>query len=106
MISKSIDTKTHQPVPGITAQTLVYGDSTHMIKFFVEKGITMPTHSHEHEQIGYLLEGSIILTLDGVQYRLEAGQAWAIKPYTPHSVTVAEKGVIIEVFSPLRNDYL
>ena len=66
----------------------------------------MPTHAHENEQIGYLLEGKMILTLDKVYHELKVGDSWAITSNIPHSVTMIEDGVIIDVFSPLREDYL
>ena len=106
MISKESEQVTRSPVKGITAQTLVHGDLTHMIKFRVKKGTVMPTHAHENEQIGYLLEGKMILTLDKVDHELKAGDSWAITSNIPHSVTMIEDGVIIDVFSPLREDYL
>jgi quercetin dioxygenase-like cupin family protein len=103
---KSKDQKVLFPAPGISAQSMAYGDSLHILKFHISKGALMPTHSHSQEQAGYLLQGKIIMTLDGVDHEIESGDSWAIKANVPHSVKVIEDGCIIEAFSSIRHDYI
>jgi quercetin dioxygenase-like cupin family protein len=103
---RSKDQKVLSPAPGIMAQSMAFGDSLHIMKFHTKKGAVMPTHSHPQEQAGYLLQGKMIMTIDGVDHEIDAGDAWAIKGNVPHSVRVIEDGSIIEVFSSIRHDYM
>ena len=106
MISKKKDDGIVQMREGISRQNLVNGDLTHLVKFFVEKGATMPTHSHKEEQTGYLIKGRMIMTIGGVDHELGAGDSWSIKSHIPHSVSVIENSVILDVFSPVRMEFL
>ena len=106
MISKKKHDDIVQMREGISRQNLVNGDHTHLVKFFVEKRATMPTHSHKEEQTGYLIKGRIIMTIDGVDHELGAGDSWSIKGHIPHSVSVIEDSVILDVFSPVRTEFL
>lgn len=106
MIWKKSDQKVVSPAPGIMAQSMAFGDMLHILKFQIKKGAVMPTHSHQQEQAGYLMEGKIMMTIDGVDHEIDAGDAWAIKSNVPHSVKVIEDGSIVEVFSSIRYDYL
>jgi quercetin dioxygenase-like cupin family protein len=106
MISNKSERRVHYPVEGIIAESLVFGDVMHLLKFHVKQGTVMPTHSHAHEQIGYLVKGKMIMTIDGLENEIEAGDSWAIKGNVPHSIRMIEEGLIIEAFSPIRQDYL
>ena len=90
---------------GLQRQTLVYGENTHLVKFMMKKGATVPSHSHPHEQTGHLLSGSVRLTIDGKPYDMEQGDSWCIGGDVPHEARVNEDSVILEVFSPVREDY-
>jgi unsaturated pyranuronate lyase len=106
MISNKSDKRIHHPVEGITVESLVFGDVMHLLKFHIKQGTVMPTHAHVHEQTGYLVEGKMIMTIDGVEHEIEAGDSWAIKGNVPHAIRMIEEGLIIEAFSPIRQDYL
>ena len=87
-------------------QSLVHGERTHLVKFSLEKGSIMPLHNHPHEQTGYLLTGNMRLTINGQDYDLEPGDSWCIGPNVSHEAAVREDATVLEVFSPLRKDYL
>ena len=87
-------------------QTLVYGKNTLLARFKLEKGGAVPDHRHPHEQTGFLVSGCLELTIDGVTHRAEAGSSWCIPGDTPHSAVAVEDSVAVEVFSPVREDYL
>ena len=92
---------------GVRKQSLAYGDKTHMVMFFLEKSKAIPEHTHaEHEQTGYLIKGKMIMTIEGTHYELEGGASWSIKSGVPHGVQMLEDCTVIEVFSPVREDYL
>ncbi len=93
-------------ISGIRAKTLVYGENTLVAEFRMEAGSILPEHSHFHEQTGYLVEGKMHLTIDGQTFEVERGDCWCINGGSGHSAEILEYSVAVEVFSPLREDYL
>ncbi len=91
---------------GIDRKTLVHGDQTLMTEFVLRKGAVLPKHSHPHEQSGYLVRGRIRLSIGTDQYDAGAGDSWCIPGGVEHGATALEDTVAIEVFSPVRQDYL
>lgn len=96
----------HSVLGGIEQKTLVYGDKTLMVEFRLRKGAVLPLHSHPHEQSGYLVKGHIRLTIDNVTYEVMPGDSWCIPGTLKHTAEIVEESVAIEVFSPVREDYL
>jgi len=93
-------------LPGIELKTLVHGDQTLMTEFLLEKGRQLPKHSHPHEQTGYLVRGHIRLTIGPEEYNVMPGDSWCIPGNVEHGAEVIEESLAIEVFSPVREDYL
>ncbi len=63
-------------------------------------------HSHPHEQTGYLLSGKMRFTIDGNVFEAEPGDSWTIKSGVVHGAEVIKDALVIEIFSPVREDYL
>lgn len=93
-------------IPGISQKTLVYGKKTLMTKFSLKKGSRLPKHSHPHEQTGYLVTGRICLSIGSQEYDVMTGDSWCIPSGVEHGAEILEDSVAIEVFSPVREDYL
>ena len=90
----------------IQQKTLVYGDRTLMAEFRLEQGADLPRHSHPHEQTGYLVSGKIELSIGDETHQVKPGDSWCIAGGVEHKATVLEDSVAIEVFSPVREDYI
>ncbi|MDA2925638.1 cupin domain-containing protein [Acidobacteria bacterium AH-259-G07] len=92
-------------LPGVRTRT-PYGENLMFSYVEMDAGTEVPTHSHPHEQGGILLEGRIEMTI-GLQTRvLEPGVLYLIPPNVPHAVlTVGGPAKILDVFSPIREDY-
>jgi quercetin dioxygenase-like cupin family protein len=90
----------------VTRKTLVNGSRTLMTEFRLEQGALLPKHSHPHEQTGYLVSGRMDLTIGSETHRVSAGDSWCIPGGVEHSAAAHEDSVAIEVFSPVREDYL
>ncbi len=93
-------------LPGIARKTLVHGDKTLMTEFLLEKGSQLPKHAHPHEQTGYLVAGRIRLVIGEKQCELAPGDSWCIPGGVEHGAEILEDAVAIEVFAPVREDYL
>lgn len=93
-------------LPGIRQKTLVFGDSTLMAEFVLSRGGILPLHAHPYEQTGYLVEGWIRLRIGDREFDARAGDSWCISANVEHGAQVIEDSVAVEVFSPVREDYL
>lgn len=91
---------------GIKRKTLVYGANMLLTEFKLEGGKTLPMHKHPQEQTGYLVSGHMILTIDGTPHDLKPGASWSIPGNVEHGARILEDSVAIEVFSPVREDYI
>jgi len=106
MIHKENDDNYIVPLDGIEQKTLVYGKNTLMTKFKLKKGAAIPPHRHSQEQTGYLVSGRIRMRIDTDARELEPGDAWCIPGEAEHSADAIEDAVVVEVFSPVREDYI
>lgn len=93
-------------VPGVQRKTLAVGEHCLMSKFVLTQGSELPLHKHPHEQIGFLVSGKIILTIGGEACEMEPGDSWVVPGDVEHKAEVLETAVAIEVFYPVRQDYL
>jgi len=94
------------PLPGIRQKTLVFGERTLMTEFLLSKDATLPDHAHPHEQTGYLVKGHIVLRIGETEHDTVPGDSWCIPADVVHGARIVEDSVAIEVFSPVREDYL
>ena len=94
------------PLPGIRQKTLVHGEKTLMAEFLLAKDCTLPNHSHPYEQTGYLVSGHMMLKIGNEIFETHAGDSWCIPVDVAHGAQALEDSVAVEVFSPVRKDYL
>lgn len=91
---------------GVRFKTLVHGERTLLAEFLLTKGRVLPRHSHPHEQSGYLVSGRIELMIGGDRFDVRPGDSWCIPGGVEHEATIIEDSVAVEVFSPVRTEYL
>jgi quercetin dioxygenase-like cupin family protein len=106
MFVKNTDEGYLDAVPGIQRKTLAYGDRTLLSTFRMAQGSLLPDHAHPYEQTGYLVSGHIRLTVGGETFDALPGDSWSIPADLPHHAEILADSVAVEVFSPLRSDYL
>jgi quercetin dioxygenase-like cupin family protein len=106
MFNKRSDNGYKQVLDGIRLKTLVYGEKTLIAEFHLEKGAQIPSHAHPHEQTGYLISGRIRLSIGEETFDVDPGDSWCIPGNVEHRAEFVEDSVAIEVFSPVREDYL
>lgn len=87
---------------------VVTGRNEMMARVLLDKGAVVHTHSHESEQITYIIEGAMRLMIGEPpeEVLLKAGQFIVIPPNAPHRAEVLEDTVDIDIFSPIRQDWL
>ena len=91
---------------GILRKTLVHGKNTLMTEFVLKKGAILPAHRHLQEQTGYLVSGHMILTIGDDVNEVRTGDSWMIPGNVEHGAKIVADSVAVEVFSPVRDDYL
>lgn len=106
MLVKSSNDGYRPALAGITQKTLAYGDKSLMVEFRLQQGATLPLHAHPHEQTGYLVTGQIRLTIGAAVHDVLPGDSWCIPGDVLHGAEILAESVAIEVFAPLREDYL
>ena len=106
MFTRSNSIPFHDVVPGIEKRTLVYGEKTLMTEFRLQKDSVLPAHAHPHEQTGYLVKGRLQLTIGDQTYDVSSGGSWCIPGHATHSAVCLEDALAVEIFAPLRKDYL
>ena len=94
------------PLEGVLLKTLVYGAKTLLVEFRLEEGRSLPSHSHPHEQTGYLVSGRIRFIIGDEKFDTEPGDSWCIPGDVVHAAEILQDSVVVEVFSPVREDYL
>ena len=106
MFYKKNDEGYKDALQGIRLKTLVYGEKTLMSEFRLDKGKMLPLHRHPHEQTGYVVSGRITLIIEDAKFEAGPGDSWCIQGDAEHGAEILEDSVIVEVFSPVREEYL
>ncbi len=92
---------------GAERRVLSYGGNMMLVQFTFPAGVTAPLHSHPHEQIGYVISGSLDLLMDGHTPRvLTAGMSYYVAPNVRHGIVTHEPTVLLDCFTPIREDFL
>jgi quercetin dioxygenase-like cupin family protein len=85
---------------------VVHGERISLGVIELDPGRVVPEHSHEHEQLGICLAGSLLFRVGAESRELRAGETWCIPSNVPHEVHVGPEGaVVIDVFAPTRDDW-
>ncbi|MES3516352.1 MAG: cupin domain-containing protein [Natronomonas sp.] len=90
--------------PGVYLADLAAGEKASMKSWRIEPGATLPPHRHEHEQIGYLISGTLTAILEDREVRLEPGDSYVFPSEELHGAENRgdEPAVGIGVLSPPR----
>lgn len=90
---------------GIEQQIFGYDPSILMARASFEKGSVGTVHSHPHSQVTYVESGEFEVNIDGELQILVAGEAFYVPPNTSHGAVCRQAGALIDVFSPIREDF-
>ena len=82
------------------------GDRVTVARFELTRGGVVPRHAHENEQVSCVLSGTLKFTFDGDEVLVGAGEVMQIPGGVAHEVTVVEDTVVLDVFSPVRQDWI
>lgn len=91
---------------GFARKILAYGDELMAVENYFEAGAQAPLHSHPHVQIAYIAEGEFSFSVDGNVKVVKKGDSVFLAGNVPHSVTCLEKGIVLDIFTPMRKDFV
>ncbi|MEP0730864.1 MAG: cupin domain-containing protein, partial [Parasphingorhabdus sp.] len=92
--------------PGIKRQILTYGSDLMLCRLWFDSGVAGTVHQHPHSQISYIESGRFRAMMGGKERELVAGDSVAITPDTDHGITCIEAGSLLDIFNPVREDFL
>ena len=98
-----------EPMKGTITRRLITSERMMIAHVYLKKGDDVPQHSHENEQITYILEGALHFWLGDKGEReltVRAGEVLVIPSYLPHRALALEDTLDVDVFNPPRQDWL
>ena len=84
----------------------VAGDRSMLARIILRKGSIVPLHSHDNEQITYVLEGALKFLIEGKELIVRSGEILVIPSNLPHSAEALEDTVDLDIFCPPREDWI
>jgi len=100
-----VEIEREELMPGVARQ-MVHSDRMTIARIYLGKGATVPRHEHEHEQISYVMQGRLRFDFDGEEVVVGAGEMMQIDSHRPHQVEALEDSVALDVFQPVRDDWM
>ena len=91
---------------GVERQIMGYDDRIMLVKVNFEEGGIGQMHQHHHSQATYVVSGSFELTIGEETRTVKGGDAFYIPPHVMHGAICKEAGTLIDVFSPIREDFM
>ena len=88
------------------ARKMIHGETMTLAQLRLSKGAVVPMHHHVNEQISMVQSGALRFQIGGEEKLLKAGQNVRIPPNVPHMVTAEEDSVAVDLFSPVREDWI
>ena len=90
----------------LIGRKIISGEKAMVAQVFLKKGAVVPQHFHESEQITYILDGALKFELEGREVVVGKGQVLRIPSNVPHRAVALEDTLDLDIFSPIREDWL
>ena len=90
----------------VISRKIVSGEKAMVAQVFLKKDAVVPEHFHESEQITYILEGALKFELEGKEVVVRKGEVLHIPSNVPHRAVALEDTLDLDIFSPIRQDWL
>ena len=99
------DLRAVEMFPGVVRRTLVSGDRLTLVEIRLAPGAEVPEHTHPHEQAGHVASGRVLFRIGEQESELGSGDSYLIPGELPHFVRALDSATLIEVFSPVREEF-
>ncbi len=92
---------------GVTRKVLSYSENLMAVELTFPAGAVGAKHSHPHEQIGYVISGSLVYQEEGQEDKvLHPGDSYYVAPNVVHGVQILEDTMLLDLFTPMRKDFV
>ena len=86
------------------SRKIVTGEREMVAQIYLKRGAIVPMHSHESEQMTYILQGALRFLIDGEEITVREGEVLHIPSWVPHQAEALEDTFELDIFSPIRQD--
>lgn len=95
-----------RPEPGIVRRVGAYNEKLLLAEHRMDKGFVGSAHSHPHDQAVYIVSGLVRVSAGGRTFEAGAGESFVVRGGVTHQVTAIEPSIVLDVFTPCREDFL
>src|SRR5690349_3809544 len=99
------DVAAEQITPAISRK-FISGDRVTVARFELKRGGIVPMHSHDNEQVTFVISGALKFKIENREVVVRGGEVLQIPGAVPHEVEVVEDALVVDVFSPVRQDWI
>ncbi len=100
------DEVNYEQMNPLFGRRVVHGDRLTLARVYLKRGCQVPLHQHENEQVSNVIEGRLRFEIGGREQVVGAGELVRIPPNVPHSAEALEDTVCLDIFNPVREDWL
>ena len=90
----------------LVTRRVIHTEGMTIARLHIAKGAVVPAHHHINEQVATVEKGALKFDLDGQEIVVSSGQSLAIPPNVPHGVVALEDTIVVDVFTPRRQDWI
>jgi quercetin dioxygenase-like cupin family protein len=95
-----------EKVTEMVSQKIISGEREMLAQIYLKRGALVPMHSHESEQMTYILQGALRFLVAGEEIVVSEGEVLHIPAWTPHQAEALEDTFELDVFSPIRKEWV
>ena len=92
--------------PGLERRVGAYNEKLFLAEHRMEKGWAGAAHSHPHDQVVYVVSGHLLVNAGDQKFEIRGGDSFVVRGGVLHQASALEPSVVIDVFTPCREDYL
>ena len=106
VIHRRWDDITPEQINSTISRRYITAERVTMARFELMRGAVVPQHAHENEQVSYVISGALKFIFEGRDIIARGGDVLQIPPNVPHAAEAIEDTLAIDVFSPVRQDWI
>lgn len=95
-----------EKVTEMISRKVIGGEREMMAQIYLKRGCIVPMHSHESEQMTYVLSGAMKFLINGEETIVREGEVLIIPSWLPHQAEALDDTFEMDIFSPIRQDWL
>jgi quercetin dioxygenase-like cupin family protein len=95
-----------EKITEMISQKIIAGEREMLAQIYLKRGAQVPVHAHDSEQMTYILQGALKVVVGGDEITVREGEVLHIPSGVPHQSEALEDTFELDVFSPIREDWL